>query len=90
MSNEFQTHFVVHIKFIKKTFAGICEPLCNPDYGKLWYTKPIASHGKYSVGTKAQFGCGYGYQISNINERTCMSNRAWDGQTPPCTLGITS
>ena len=43
------------------------------------YTKPIASNGKYSVGTKAEFGCGYGYALSNINDRTCMSNTAWDG-----------
>ena len=54
------------------------------------YTKPIASNGKYSVGTKAEFGCGYGYALSNINDRTCMSNTAWDGQTPTCTLGINS
>ena len=45
--------------------------------------------GNYPIGTKAVFGCGYGFALSNSTSRTCMSNTSWNGQTPTCTLGIT-
>ena len=62
--------------------AGICRELPEPRNGDVIITRVVDT--SITEGSNATYTCNVGYQLSEGQSRTCMSNGMWSGRKPTC------
>ena len=57
--------------------TGLCANLTSPTNGTVVVTT-------YAVGSNATYRCNHGFELSELQNRTCLANGTWSGLEPIC------